>query len=450
MRHRLALTVAACAAAFARAQLPTPEEDPALTLVRELSNRQFARAAARFDERMARALPASQLEAVWTGLVAQAGPFQGFGPVHDGGAGDTRLVIVTCRFARLSLDARVTFDNQGRGAGLFFAPHEAFSRAWQAPAYASPQAFAERDVTLGTGRWAVPGALTVPRRPGTMPAVVLVHGSGPNDRDETLGYDKPFKDLAWGLACRGIVVLRYDKRTKVHPEEFRELAATAQGFTVNEETIEDARFAVDLLRRQPEVDGRRVFVLGHSLGGMLAPRIAAGCAGVAGLIVLAGNTRPLEVVALDQVRYLAGLDPTGGEAGGREIAAAETTVREAQDPNLKPGMMVNFIGILMPASYFLDLRTYRPAEVAAALSIPMLIVRGERDYQVTDADFQGWTRALGGRAAVTFRLYPGLDHLFVAGSGRSTPGDALKPGHVAAEVVSDIAAWVQNRTEATK
>jgi dienelactone hydrolase len=224
----------------------------------------------------------------------------------------------------------------------------------------------------------------------------------------------------------------------------------AGGFTVKEETVEDARLAVVLLGRQLEVDKTRVFVLGHSLGGMLAPRIAAGNAGVAGLIVLAGNTRPLEVLVLDQMHYLAGLDAPVTEAGKQQIAAAERTVREVQDPNLKPGMTVDFIGIPTPASYFLDLRAYRPAVAAAALSIPMLIMRGDRDYQVTNADFQGWTHALAGHAAVTFKLYPGLDHLFIAGIGPSKPADALTAGHVALEVVRDIAAWVQDPNGALK
>ncbi len=424
------------------AQAPAPIENPANALLAEIAAGQFDRAVARFNGKMTAALPAEKLAAVWNGLIAQCGAFKGVDAAREERIGATRLVILVCRFSNVTLDARVAIDSNGQVSGLFFAPHEASDGEWKAPAYARPESFTEREVTVGTGRWTLPGTLTVPRGDGPRPAVVLVHGSGPNDRDETLGPNKPFKDLAWGLASRGIVVLRYEKRTKAHPEESKAAMADPNGFTVNEETVEDARLAVALLAGQREVDPKRVAVLGHSLGGMLAPRIATGDSAIAGLVVFAGNTRPLEVMVLDQVRYLANLEGNASESWKKQIAAAEETVREVQDPALKPGVTVRFLGIPMPSSYFLDLRGYRPAEAAAALHLPMLVVRGGRDYQVTAADFEGWRNALGARSDVTFKLYPSLNHLFIAGSGPSSAADTLKSGHVAEEVVSDVAGWI--------
>ena len=129
-------------------------------------------------------------------------------------------------------------------------------------------AFVERDTAVVTGTIRLPATLTYPAGVARAPGVVLVHGSGPNDRDETVGANKPFRDLAHGLAGRGIVVLRYDKRSKVAP-----LAFMGRPFTVDEEVVDDALSAAALLRGLPEVDPSRVVVLGHSLGGTLAPRI---------------------------------------------------------------------------------------------------------------------------------------------------------------------------------
>ena len=142
---------------------------------------------------------------------------------------------------------------------------------------------------------------------------MLVHGSGPNDRDETLGPNKPFRDLAWGLADRGIAVLRYDKRTSVYGGKM----AGNKNLTVREETIDDALLAVKLLRGRPDIDPKRIFILGHSLGGMVAPRIGADDPSLAGLIILAGATRPLPDVAREQLEYIASLSPARRQARSR-------------------------------------------------------------------------------------------------------------------------------------
>lgn len=157
--------------------------------------------------------------------------------------------------------------------------------------------------------------------------MVLVHGSGPNDRDETVGPNKPFKDLAWGLASQGIAVLRYDKRTLVHSQSI-----DAQTLTVQEETVHDALAAVEVLRNHPDVDSASVYVLGHSLGATLAPKIGAAAPELAGLILLAGATRPLEDLILEQVTYLVSLDPS--EEAEAELAKIEEQVARVKDPDL--------------------------------------------------------------------------------------------------------------------
>ncbi len=310
------------------------------------------------------------------------------------------------------------------------------------PPYSRSDAFREIEVTIGGEEWPLPGTLAMPVGESPRPALVLVHGSGPNDRDETLGPNKPFRDLAWGLATRGIAVLRYDKRTRVHAAR---MAAAAGALTVKEETVDDALAAVALLEKTPGIDPDRIFVLGHSLGGMLVPRIAARGPRVAGWIVMAGTTRPLEEVYLEQVRYLVSLDGEITPAEREKIAEIERQIATLGEPAKLAAASPSDLPLGLPAAYWKDLMGWHPAEAAKPIHRPMLILQGGRDYQVTMADLANWKAALGARDTVTFKVYPRLDHLFMEGDGPSTPADYARPGHVSKEVVEDIATWILAR-----
>ncbi|MBC7258671.1 MAG: alpha/beta fold hydrolase [Chloroflexi bacterium] len=281
----------------------------------------------------------------------------------------------------------------------------------------------------------MPATLTMPNGPGPFPAVVLVHGSGPNDRDESIGPNKPFKDLAWGLATRGVAVLRYEKRTKQCPAQMMQSMST---LTVNEEVVNDALAAVAYLRGVPAVDPDRVFILGHSLGGTVAPRIAARDPRLAGLILLAASNRNLADLMVEQNEYLATLDGTVTAEEAQALDQLCKQVERVKALDFKEGEVILGAG----RAYWADILAYDPVATARSLTVPMLILQGERDYQVTRVDFAAWKDGLAGRAGVQFKSYPALNHLFIAGSGQPNPGEYDVPGNVAREVVDDIAAWI--------
>jgi len=445
---------AALGAASLAAPQTTPDLEPlAKDLTQHLAARQFDSVVSHFDETMTSAAPSAKLAEIWDGLIGQVGAFQSIAGTRLQPVQGYQVVLVTSKFEKATLNLRWVFDAKGRVAGFNIVPAEP-EAPWTPPDYAKSASFHEQPVTIGTAPWQLSGTLTLPNESkgaGPFPAVVLVQGSGPHDQDETIGPNKPFKDIAWGLASRNIAVVRYNKRTLQHGKE---MMASGAGLTVNEETVDDARSAVALLAKQPEIDPRRIFVLGHSLGGMLAPRIAQGDAQVAGLVILAGTTRPFEQVAVEQIKYIAGLNGKITPQAQKQIDAVEQSAKEIESPALAADAKVNFLGTTIPGSYFLDLRGYHPAEVAAQLQIPMLIVRGERDYQVTSEDFDGWKHALAGKPGVTMKVYPGLFHLFMPssspGTGLGTPADYQKPGHVVEPVIADIASWIASQRGGSK
>ena len=405
-------------------------------VAQELAARQYDKVEARFDARVASALPVESLQLVWEKTLAQAGEFKAVTSVASAEQAGYQVVTVTCAFEKSPLNLRLAFDREGKIAGLFFVP---VTPPWSAPDYANPGAFHEQTVTVGAEPWQLPGTITEPNGSGPFPAVVLVQGSGPNDEDETVGANKPFKDLAWGLASRGIAVLRYEKRTHKYAAQLKK---DTGNMTVKEEVTDDARAAVALLAGRPEVEKAHIDVLGHSLGGMLAPRIAEGDGQIAGIIIMAGSTRQLGPIVVDQVKYLASLSGPVGEAAKKQIEGAEKFAQDYDSPALKMGETVSMMGIPLPASYVLDLRRYDAAATAARLKIPILVLQGESDFQVTRKDLEGWEQALEGHKNVTVKTYPGLCHLFTPAGNPSSPEDYNKPGHVAKATLDDIANWV--------
>lgn len=427
-----ALALGLVARPLAAQQPEEPVDSSAVRLIHQLRDGQYAAVEASFDSTMQQALPEMKLRQTWEQVLSQVGALRHLGMPRRSSAGGYTIIIVPATFERAVLDARVVFDSGRRVSGLFFQPHVEEHPA--PPPYADSSSYTERPLMLGSGDGALPGTLTLPRGSGPFPAVVLVHGSGPNDRDESVGGIKVFRDLALGLASRGIAVYRYEKRTRAHPEEFRGV------FTVDQETVNDAIAAAELLRHTPGIDSKRVFVLGHSLGGMMAPRIGWRDRALAGLIIMAGTTRPLEDVMAEQLDYLRSVQSDTAGAGVmarmREGIARVRALTPADSASTRPVLGA-------PPAYWLDLHSYYPVGVAGSIRMRMLILQGRRDYQVTMKDFANWRRGLNGDPHVTFKVYPTLNHLFVAGTGKSTPAEYAKPGHVAGEVVSDIAKWIK-------
>lgn len=300
------------------------------------------------------------------------------------------------------------------------------------PPYADPNAFEEREVTLGDAPWVVGGTLTIPHGTGPFPAVALVP-AGSHDRDGTVGTGRNFRDLAWGLASRGIATLRYDARTWTHALEL----ARKSDFTLDDELVDDGLAAVAVLGQTPKIDPARVYALGYSLGGYVAPRIAQRAPSLAGLIIVSARSgtyldsqlraaelkfeedgvTEVEQASLDQMRASA--------ARSAALAAGETVPSHTD----------------VRASYHRDLGAAdRPEQALRPPAIPMLLLFGDDSTELTPEDLSGWMLSLGAWRHVAFRVYAGhshglLDHRTFAG----TP--PRRQGHVGAEVIENIAAW---------
>jgi len=414
-------------------------------VVQALAAGQYGAVEARLDARMRTDLPQARLAALWRELIAHTGPFTGVTATAVAPEpGGYHVVAMTCAFRRAREgDALVTFDSTGRIAGLYFGPQPTeAANEWTAPRYADRRRFREVAVTVSDGPWHLPGTLTLPNGEGPFPAVVLVPGSPPLDQDATLGPNKLFKDLAWGLATRGIAVLRYTKRT--HQFGAGLGGGAISSFSLREEVTDDARAAAAVLSRRTEIDQHRIYLLGHSLGGLAVPAVAAEDPGVAGVILMGAPSGDLLALLLERVERAAS---QGGEEG-RQAAAMIPVFRKLEEGGFTEGEIADVFGQPSPVGYWLNVRDHEAGPAVAKLRVPAMVLLAGHDAEVPASELDKWKSALAGHGSATVKLYPGLFHLFMPSTStqaEDAPEDWSRPGHASPEVVDDIASWIRQR-----
>ncbi len=341
----------------------------------------------------------------------------------------------------------VTLTEEGRIIGLGFAP---------APPEEKPLAaeILEEDITIGEAPWCLPGTLTLPRaQEGPVPAVVLVQGSGPSDRNETLGALTPFRDLAHALASQGIAVIRYDKRTFVYSAELSS-ASDLSTFTVEEEVIQDAIAAGRLLAQDERIDPSQIYLLGHSLGAMLAPRIADESQGLfAGMILACGTDESLLDIMLRQSTDAIAALPAGDVRKAQEqvLELAQEQANALENMTAEEAQRATILG--QPAYYFWEMAQQPTAsDTLKKLALPTLIINGSRDFQILPQEGQlAWETALDMNAPWLSCLWADVNHLLMqpdAPEGvRGTADEYVIPCTVSPVITEAIGTFVLNEKE---
>ncbi len=300
----------------------------------------------------------------------------------------------------------------------------------------------EEKIVLGMGTdFPLDGKLLIPESEKPVPAVVFVHGSGSSNMDEKVMKMTPFKDIAEGLAKKGIASLRYDKRSFVHGRKM----VKAGSLTVKEEVIEDAVAAANLLKNDGRIDSEKVFIIGHSMGAMLAPRIDAEGGNFRGLILMAGTLAKLEEVLFRQLDEMKNgkskIMSWVASAQDKKFRKSFENLYEISDEEAKKRKYAGGVDLY----YFKEMGLHPAEKYLENIEKPVLVMQGSGDLQVSKKDFEGYKNLLGGKENVSFKLYEGLNHCFVPALyddiSKATKEFSVER-HIGENVISDIAGWI--------
>jgi len=400
-----------------------------------LTHRDWNRATSVLHFELFQRMDTKKWQDMMNGLEAQGGRYQRHeyfsGDVHNGDA----TIVYRVHFAKDSLDFRMVIDSLSLIEG-FWLDEIKHTYAFRLPPYVRDATYQEEMVMIGDSATGLPGTITKPNGPGQFATALLLHDSGPQDRDETIFGNKPFRDIAIGLATRGVLVLRYDKRTYSKPQTIN-----PKTVTVKEEVLDDALNALRFLRSFKDVDTLRLSVVGHGLGAMLAPQLAHLDPGVKGIAMLGAAARPLETLAGDQIRFLVSLRDTLFPKDNELLESQLHAIAGIEMEKSPSGdMFMN-----APISYYYDLHKRKSVDLAKQLGIPIFIVQGGKDFQIPMKDYEQWKTDLGGKSNVRFHFCENCFHLFLPINGAMSPENYKKEGYVDFDLIQELAKWCKRK-----
>lgn len=404
----------------------------------DLAKGHFTDVADQFSEEVKAQIDAENLKTIWESGVLLYGNYKKIEKdlTKFAKTDKTATVGVVLRYETNGILVTITFNPSLQISALWFNPYSFEAEELNQKPTPVPDK-REEEIKLGSGEYVLDGILTIPDGVKNPPVVILVQGSGQSDMDETIGSagNKPFRDIARGLADKGIASIRYNKRYYQYPD------LADKKITIAEEVLDDVTQAIQYAASRTELDKNKIYVLGHSLGGMLAPKIAADNKEVAGIISLAGTARGLEEVIYDQninaLEKMNTLSEEEKQAQKEQLEIMINQVKNITEENLLEPMLGG------TGYYWRSLNEIDTPFIVKQLTIPMLFLQGSADFQIyTEVDFKLWKELLSDRENVFFRLYDGLNHLFMKTNGLQGTEEYDIAGNVESKVISDIADFI--------
>ena len=376
------------------------------------------------------------LERDWTELIGTYGKYMSSKPVNFEKSQYYTFIAYKINFEYLPYILNLSFNDKKE---IIYISFMQAHKVYFAPDYANVSTFTEEKFTFHNKEYELNGLLSVPNLPGKLPLIVIIGESGPTDKDGSYDENKPYKDLAWGMATNGYVVFRYDKRSINYSIMLMRDKMSYTSFTCREDYLDDLYKAMDTLESFKYIDKDRVYVLGHGQGGMLLPLVAKERREVKGIIMMGSNAKRTQEMMIDQYAYLSKVTPYKKDEYDEQAKKA----LRSMDKKLNPLTEHHHMPYDVQATYWIWLNKYKHLEMAKKQKTPMLILHGERDYQVNMENLKLWQNTLSKNPAATIKSYPKLNHLFYTGEVESTYSEYYLKSNIPDYVMKDIIEWLK-------
>lgn len=401
-------------------------------IVKDLQNGNFNDVSKKFTKEMVQKLSVEKLNKSWQEVVNPIGKYTKHYKTTIEQNGKYYIAKVLSKYEKNGLVISITFNKEEKVAGL-----------WLKHIYIPEDNEYYNEIEYKIGKHELSGILTIPKNIEKPPVVVLIAGSGPQDMNETIGtsLNTPLKDIAEGLAKNGIATLRYNKRYYEKPELYNKEKAT-----IENEVLDDVQSAITQLSDEKRINNNNIFILGHSLGGMLTPKICVDNKNIKGAIILSGSLRNLAEISIDQNSEIK-----------ERLYKSKASDEEKDNFYLKYKKIVEDVNSILalveddgntylglPSSYWISLNNACGINYISKTNVPMLILQGEKDFQISvQRDFNLWKKECKNKQNIMYKLYENLNHIFMKSSGLRTLEDYDTPNKVDKEVINDIVTWIK-------
>ena len=407
-------------------------------IVQLFASKQFDKISKQVDSIYQSSYPSYVLEKDWAELLGTYGQFQHAKPVNYEVSPYYHFIAFKLQFEFLPYIFNISFNSSGK---IIYISFMAAHKIYVAPDYCDVSKFLESKITVVNGMYDLPGILSISNTPGKKPLVIILPVAGPTEKDGSYEENKPYKDLAWGIASKGFAVFRYEKRSNNYGIFLLKDKAAYEKFTPREDLLDDLYKIIDSLKTLPEINPEKIFILGHGQGGMLAPLVAKERNEIAGIIMMGANAKRTQEMMIDQYKYLSKVTP---EKKGEYDTQTKNAIR-SMDKKLNPLTEHHLMPYDVQATYWIWLNQYPHLDISKKLNKPQFVMHGERDYQANLENYELWKRTLEKNKKATVKLYPRLNHLFYPGDAQSTYSEYYLKSNIPENIINDISSWLSNQ-----